>query len=263
MRQQKKNNNTTPAVTQLRDPLSTSPSEPESPPLLEGFRAVELPLKKRDDLYVDAIHWIYLKKLRHKQSEDLAGSETSFLFIANLPPSVTEQQLRSVLEPFGTVTTIVYGRLPETENYSKHASVFFADEHSIELILRSPLDFSSCLLDEDMEEDIITSKLKEYKKWRSNPIMLSQRVDEVLFRYRQKCEEEEKELEYRQTVPDEDGFILVGPSKRKRNNRAFPFLRKRAPLEVSESSLKPKEGFYKILSRKQQRKLEREQREQT
>ncbi|GJQ10922.1 hypothetical protein GpartN1_g2713.t1 [Galdieria partita] len=230
----------------------------EAASLLQGFRPVPLPLKKTEDSTREVVRWIYLKKQRYKLDDSLGGLETSFLFIANLPLSVTEEQLKSILGQYGKVTRIVFGSLPESEGYSKHASVFFSDENGIELALRAPLDFSGCLVDERVE-DIITGKLKEYKKWRSNPRMLSLRVDEVLFRYREKREKEEKEMQSRQSVPDEDGFILVGAKSRKK--LTFPSSRKRASLQVSESSLKPKEGFYKIRSRKQQRKLERERQE--
>ncbi|EME27716.1 hypothetical protein Gasu2_43390 [Galdieria sulphuraria] len=223
--------------------------------LLQGFRAVAIPLKKTEDSTCEVFRWIYLKKQRRKLDESLTGLETSFLFIANLPFFVTERQLTSVLEQYGKVNRTVFGSLPESEGYSKHASVFFSDENSIELVLRAPLDFSACLADEKVE-DVITGKLKEYQKWRCNPRMLAQHVDEVLFRHREKREKEEQELKYRQTVPDEDGFILVGA--RNTSKKSFANVKKRAPLRVAESSLKPKEGFYKIRSRKQQRKLERE-----
>eukprot|EP00871_Galdieria_phlegrea_P004671 jgi/Galph1/5204/GphlegSOOS_G3858.1 len=218
---------------------------------VHDFRMVQLPLKNTSGMSCEAFRWIYLKK--QKAGDTLEDSvEKPFLFVANLPLDCTVEQITEVLEKFGKVERVLFGILPETERYSKHASVFFRELQAIDMILRSPLDVSSWYVSAD-NVDIVTKKLKEYQKYRSNPRLLAQEVDQFLFSYREKQEREAEELKAKLSEPDEEGFITVGPSKFRRNSRnphQVVNFKKKPLVKGTEPSVHPVEGFYRINAKK-------------
>lgn len=209
-----------------------------------GYHAIALPLAhgmfKR---------YIYVKKHLVKDSDKSSGESIlaadRTVYIVNLPTTSDEQWLRQTLTPLGAIQHIVAGPQHDESDplLAKAAHIVFKAKKAVDAILSvSELE---CELRE--ETPGLQAYLKQYRANKPGLEAVKNLADKYMAAFDAKEEEELQRLEELKNQVDDDGFVTVVSSKRKK-----PLPEEFAP-PVKKQKSKELENFYRFQMREKKR----------
>ncbi|XP_028934358.1 ribosomal RNA-processing protein 7 homolog A [Ornithorhynchus anatinus] len=187
-----------------------------------GYAAVPIQFSEKQK----CPHWLYMKEHKVREGTQCPYPKSRTLFILNVPPYCTEEDLTQLLSCCGTIQSVELQEKPDlAERQQKPQSGFFQPKlavkfHVAYVVFRRPASIRTATSLGRTGPLVISSESRPVKtglqKWIANysaslvdPEALKVEVDTFMEKYDKKMAKEDAEAEKEEGVPDNEGWVKV------------------------------------------------------